>query len=72
MQKDIVITKRLKAEQMEEINKQQGICIFASDNWVSKQTIFDNGEFFAKFFQLEERIEILKEDFDYIAFRIDE
>lgn len=72
MQKDIVITKRLKAEQMEEINKQQGICVFASDNWVSRQNIFENAEFFAKFFQPEERIEILKEDFDYIAFRIDE
>lgn len=72
MQKDIVITKRLKAEQMEEINKQQGICVFASDNWVSSQNIFDNGEFFAKFFQPEEIVEIQTEDFDYIAFRIDE
>lgn len=72
MQKDIVITKRLKAEQMEEINKQQGICVFASDNWVSEQTIFNDWSFFEKFFQSEEIVEIQTEDFDYIAFRIDE
>lgn len=70
LQIDRVITKRLKPEKMQEVNKITQIDIFASDNWCNKWQ-FDETPQLAEFVTTAELFAIQNNNADYIAIRLD-
>lgn len=70
IQIDKVITKLLKPEQMQTVNKITQIDIFASDNWCGKGQ-FEETPQLAEFITTAELFAIQNNNADYITFRLD-